>query len=145
MEPFSFKLDYGRLKKRLDNASLSVKQQSRAALLFTAEEARNETISMIQKGGRSGRIYKRGSVKHQASAAGEPPKSDRGHLIRSFFLKVTEAAVEIYNNVGYTKVLDEGNKDGTLAPRPFKKKVQESANKKLLSRLRKILAKETSK
>lgn len=144
-EPFEFKLDYGKLKKRLEKASLGVKQQSKAALLFTAEEARNETIRTIQTGGRTGKVYKRGGVTHKASAPGEPPKSDRGHLVRSFFLKVREISVSVVNNVGYSKVLDEGNKSGTLKARPFKEKIRAKFQAKLLERLRHIIAKETKK
>lgn len=41
----------------------------------------NRIVRTLQKGGRSGRTYPRGDGKtHQASAPGEPPKSDTGFL-----------------------------------------------------------------
>lgn len=44
-------------------------------------------IGSIQTGGRSGRIYKRRSVTHQASAPGEKPKTDTGDLVRNITME----------------------------------------------------------
>lgn len=53
-------------------------------LLFTmAVDTKAISIQSIQQGSRSGRVYKRGSITHQASAAGEPPKTDKGNLVQN--------------------------------------------------------------
>lgn len=56
------------------------KKLFKAALMIDSEAKKN-----IQSGGRSGRIYKRRSVTHQASAPGEYPKTDTGKLVRNIF------------------------------------------------------------
>lgn len=40
-------------------------------------------VNSIQAGSRSGRTYKRRSVYHTASRAGEPPKTDTGNLVNN--------------------------------------------------------------
>lgn len=44
-------------------------------------------IEAIQTGARSGVIYTRGTVKHQASAPGEYPKTDTGQLVNNITIK----------------------------------------------------------
>jgi len=57
-------------------------------LLFDMAAHTHETaVSNIQGGGRSGRVYRRKGKTHQASAAGEYPKSDTGTLARSTTLE----------------------------------------------------------
>jgi HK97 gp10 family phage protein len=56
------------------------KKLYKAALMIDSQAKKN-----IQGGSRSGRIYKRRSVTHQASAPGEYPKTDTGKLARSIF------------------------------------------------------------
>jgi len=56
------------------------KKLFQAALMIDSEAKKN-----IQGGSRSGRVYKRRSVTHQASAPGEYPKTDTGKLVRNIF------------------------------------------------------------
>ena len=47
------------------------------------QRIRTEAVKAISKGARSGKTYKRGSKTHQASAAGEFPKTDTGNLVNN--------------------------------------------------------------
>lgn len=53
------------------------------------------TKDKISGGGRSGRIYTRRTVKHQASAPGEFPKSDTGDLVSSLYIKGNKLRLEV--------------------------------------------------
>ena len=41
---------------------------------------RNHAVKAVQKGPKSGRVYVRGKVQHQASAPGQAPATDTGNL-----------------------------------------------------------------
>lgn len=60
-----------------------------------AFDTQNEAVRSIQRGGRSGRTYKRRGITHTASAAGEPPKSDTGQLVQNI-------TVERHSKADYT-------------------------------------------
>lgn len=53
------------------------------AIIRTTENVRNEAISLILNTRKSGRIYRRRGVFHQASAPGEPFASDTGRAVGS--------------------------------------------------------------
>lgn len=61
----------------------------------------------LQKGGRSGIIYKRGDGFHQASASGENPKSDRGILLSSLRFRATKRFGVIGTNKIYAEILED--------------------------------------
>ncbi len=46
-----------------------------------ANDTQSEAIQLIQGGSRSGKTYKRRSVSHTSSSAGEAPKTDTGNLV----------------------------------------------------------------
>lgn len=75
----------------------------------------------ILAGGKSGRIYKRGKVEHQASAPGEAPANDLGNLAAG--IKVGSGDGPLWRVVQSTAVqslaLEFGSLDGKIAPRPF--------------------------
>jgi HK97 gp10 family phage protein len=75
----------------------------------------------IQKGSRSGRIYTRGSIVHQASSAGEAPKTDTGRLvssIRPVFHSAGKAEVGSLANIAvYGAMLETGT--ANMAARPW--------------------------
>lgn len=64
----------------------------------------------IQGGSRSGRVYRRRSVTHQASAPGEYPKTDRGQLVGSLFFEVAADRLSAIfgTNLIYGKYLEFG-------------------------------------
>jgi HK97 gp10 family phage protein len=74
----------------------------------------------IQKGTRSGRTYRRRSVVHQASAPGEPPKTDTGRLvasIRPVFGNMSAEVGSLANIAKYGEFLEQGTKN--MAARPW--------------------------
>ncbi len=74
----------------------------------------------IQKGGRTGRTYRRRSISHQASAPYEWPKSDTGRLvssIRSDSIGFLTAAVG--SDLIYSEYLENGTPGGRMQPRPW--------------------------
>lgn len=83
------------------------------------EAVRDEAVSLILSGPKTGRIYRRGGVSHQASAPGEPPASDTGQLVNSIITSVDTG--KLTGSVGfgteYAKFLNYGTRN--IAPRPF--------------------------
>lgn len=93
-----------------------------------AHQAVKTTIHRIEarakgslSGSRSGRIYRRGAkgnILHQASASGEAPATDTGHLGDSTSSRMTgRAEGEVTVTADYAAVLELGGKH--MAPRPF--------------------------
>lgn len=97
------------------------------AMTAHAFDVMNEGNRSILKGPKTGRFYKRGRVSHRASAPGEAPATDLGHLVSSG--RVNSASVEGYvvkATVGWTAIyagwLEKGwvMKNGThVAARPY--------------------------
>lgn len=71
------------LDKFLKDIKIQNKKQLGQLLAKMAFSTHAEAVKSIQMGGRSGRVYRRKSVTHQASAPGEPPKTDTGQLVRN--------------------------------------------------------------
>jgi len=76
----------------------------------------------IQRGAKTGHIYKRGKrgrIKHQASAPGESPATDTGTLARS--IRTTRNRAEMYaetgSNLVYAPMLEQGTRH--ILPRPW--------------------------
>lgn len=84
-----------------------------------AHQIRNEAIRLIQQGTKSGRIYVRGGIRHQASAPGEAPATDTGNLVRSIRVDHQPASGRASVVVGaeYGAELEFGTRK--MAPRPF--------------------------
>lgn len=108
-------------KRALSRLVPEGKKELMKGVIAAALMVENEAKAMIQRGGRSGRIYKRGKITHQASAPGEPPKSDQANLVRNI-TTVPEAA-DLSATVGsriaaaYGYLLELGT--SKMAPRPW--------------------------
>lgn len=106
---------------RWQGAEISVKVQLAImrGLLTAAERVRDSAVESILSGEKTGKVYNRRGVAHQASAPGEPPASDIGNLSRSFDV-VPELAllrVIVNNNAKYAAALEYGSQ--RIEPRPF--------------------------
>lgn len=77
-----------RLMSKLKRLPMDMRGGIGNALAVSVAELDTYAKQQISGGGRSGRIYRRRSVTHQASAPGEFPKSDTGQLISSLFFRV---------------------------------------------------------
>jgi HK97 gp10 family phage protein len=83
------------------------------------EDVANEAVSLILNTPKSGRIYHRGGVAHQASAPGEPPASDTGQLVASVTTSVDETSLTGNVNFGSDHALALEKGTFKMAPRPF--------------------------
>jgi hypothetical protein len=113
-----------------------------ASLLMVQNEARRS----IQKGPKSGRVYKKGGVTHQASAPGQAPATDTGHLVshvnhKQQGLRGTVGIHEL-KQVKYARRLEFGGRDKRgvyIAPRPFLRPAYKKMQKKIAKRLARVL------
>lgn len=124
------------LEEAKDRCTLKVTTQMKIRGVRAANELRNAS-NLVLRGQRHGRVYKVPHTKrhYTASAPGEPPAVRTGVLRQSFMPRskayqehgcyVVESS--IYSNVKYAKWLDEGTKNGRLAARPYRRRVQEKA------------------
>lgn len=103
---YSLKKDFGDDKKVLNSHMVRV-----------ALETHKNAVTSIQKGGRSGRIYKRGSVLHQSSAPSEAPKSDTGNLVSNITFEKNSMTVGSRKDAPYGFWLEFGT--SKMAARPW--------------------------
>lgn len=61
----------------------SIERELKKALLASAQRVEKEAKESIARGPKSGRLYKRRSVSHRASAPGEAPANATGRLLNS--------------------------------------------------------------
>lgn len=87
-----------------------------SALKLAAIEVRTTLVKKIQKGTRSGVIYKRGGKSAQRSAPGEPPKSDRGGLVQSIGISYSFLTADINEDVNYAIFLEKGTRKMKTRP-----------------------------
>ena len=75
-------------------------------------------VDLLTTGSRSGRVYRRRGVAHQASAPGEPPASDTGNLLNSRIIELIpdEIAARMRITAAYAPHLEYGTKN--MEPRP---------------------------
>lgn len=80
---------------------------------------RTHAVRSILGGAKSGRIYVRRGIAHQASAPGEPPASDTGRLANSIDVKLDAVRVvaTVSASTRYAAFLEYGTQK--MAPRPF--------------------------
>lgn len=111
------RITFGALGKKYETAIAETLDA--AALVMKAD-----MVEGIQKGPKTGRVYKRGDKVHQASAPSEFPASDTGTLAnRSMGIRKEDNGLTIYvganqgEGVKYAAALELGTKN--MAPRPF--------------------------
>jgi hypothetical protein len=83
------------------------------------EDVANEAVSLILNTVKSGRIYRRNGVSHQASAPGESPASDTGQLVGSVTTSVDEGNLTGNVNFGSDHALALEKGTFKMAPRPY--------------------------
>lgn len=73
----------------------------------------------LQRGPKTGRIYKRRKVRHQASAPGEAPATDTGRLVSSLKVEIPSEkwTANLVAGVPYAIHLEYGTRH--MKPRPF--------------------------
>lgn len=106
---------------RLEDLGEVVTRHLLEAMQGGAMMVANDAKRSIARGPKTGRIYTRRGVEHQASAPGEPPATDTGALIASI---VSDATVEGSKVLGHVEArapyavhLEYGTRK--MAARPF--------------------------
>ncbi len=134
---------------RIDKATARVREnvakELRIGLAASALMVEKEAKKSILSGGKTGRIYKRGSVVHQASAPGEAPASDTGRLVNNIYsrlntIKGDEAFIWVSKAaVKYATLLEFGTTK--MAARPFFFPAFERSKARIIERLNRAVRK----
>jgi HK97 gp10 family phage protein len=129
------------LKKQIaKRLTTEAENEIKVRLFSSANLVEAEAKQSIQRGVKSGRIYKRRSIVHQASAPGEPPASDTGFLVSN----ITKTAVEksgtalsisVESKAPYSKFLEFGTRK--MSARPFLQPALEKNRNKIKSKFAK--------
>ena len=107
-------------------------------VVATALEINTAVKKRIQRGPKTGRVYVRGNVTHQASAPGESPATDTGTLASSvYFEQKSKLSSTIGSRLAYAYYLEYGT--ARIKPRPAWIPETEVGQKKLNARVRKTL------
>lgn len=96
---------------------------------------------------KSGRQYSRGSKNHTASAPGEAPARDTGHLGQTVQFRLAEVndtsplvTADVTVSAEYALALEFGRKDGSIAERPFVRPAYAANKDQIMQNVRKALS-----
>ena len=104
----------------------------------TALDIQARAQMAIQNPPKSGRIYRRGNVAHQASAPGEAPATDTGALVNSAYTKkLADADYETGFTVEYAAALEFGTPK--IEPRPYLRPAVEAVRKAFIAAIKRIV------
>lgn len=108
-----------RLSRALSNKARQYNDLAAAGLEAWAQICRNAAVLSVQKGSKSGHVYKRGNVTHQASAPGQAPATDTGNLVNSIGWNIDARTLvaEVFASAVYAVPLELGTRK--MAARPF--------------------------
>lgn len=105
---------------KLKSTDIGSSKEISGALADAALLVEGTAKKKVQHGGRSGRLYKRGRSFHQASAPGEPPKSDTGRLASSITHELDFLKADVGTDVYYAQFLEGKNTAAQMkGERPF--------------------------
>ena len=104
---------------KLDVATLEadMRRNIEAALKGGAMLVANDAKRALQAGPKSGVVYRRRGIEHQASAPGEPPATDTGRLVGSIVADGEGLNAYVEARTKYARWLEYGTKH--MAARPF--------------------------
>jgi HK97 gp10 family phage protein len=131
--------------KKVQEAILS---ELNIALFASAKHVEAEAKKSILSGDKTGRVYKRRTVIHQASAPGEAPASDTGRLVNSLNSELNTSALEATVTAGkgavkYATMLELGTR--YIAARPFMFPALEKSKAWIVDRIAAAVRKATGK
>lgn len=118
--------------------SASMVREIDEACESTALDIQARAQMAIMNPPKSGRIYKRGNVVHQASAPGEAPATDTGNLVNSAYTKQLGRA---YYETGFTAEYAAHLEFGTakIEPRPYLRPAVEAVRKAFIADIKRIV------
>jgi HK97 gp10 family phage protein len=128
-----------RLIRRLNQLPLDARDGIGKALAASVVQMDAYAKDKIQGGGRTGRVYRRRSVSHQASAPGEYPKTDTGQLVASLFFRVGGDRLSAFfgTRLDYGRYLEFGTVN--MRPRPWLKPTLQANAKSISERVAKAV------
>lgn len=134
---FSVKIEgLDKLDKATADIQKAVAVELDKALYASAQQVVTEAKKSVLEGGKSGRVYKRRTVIHQASAPGEAPASDTGRLVNSLHAEAGQGealAIAGGSSVVYANMLEFGT--SKMAARPFMFPAFEKSKAWIMARL----------
>ena len=94
-----------------------IEKQVTDAVNATGLETISDVKRSIQSGPKTGRVYRRRTVEHRASAPGQAPATDTGRLVSSiYFKRVGKYTAAIGSPLDYAQYLEFGTME--MEPRP---------------------------
>lgn len=96
-----------------------VRAAAMRGLIKGAMRVQGDAIRRIQNPPKTGKLYHRRSITHQASAPGEAPATDLDNLVTSIHINPLPALLRVNINAGasYAEALEFGTEH--IAPRPY--------------------------
>lgn len=88
-----------------------------ATMKGAAQIVANDAKRRVQRGPKSGRVYTRRGIAHQASAPGEAPATDTGKLVGSIVADAKGLTAYVEARSVYGRWLEYGTR--RIKPRPF--------------------------
>lgn len=144
IKAYNDKRSIKRMEKLADDVVLSINRTLASSII----EMDSDIKTKIQTGSRSGRTYKRGLIRHKASAKNELPKTDTGKLVSGFMFKtprrkgsVLRASLE--NRSAHAKYLEF--KPKVNGGRPFMRPTFNKWKPIIAKRLSKLINKQINK
>lgn len=97
----------------------AVRQAALRGIIKGAGIVREEIVRLIQQTPKTGLIYTRRGITHQASAPGEPPASDTGNLVQNITVEINaqQLSALVVSNADYADALEFGTTK--MEPRPY--------------------------
>lgn len=131
------------VKSALANMSADMERAAADVVEVTARSIERKVKSGINRGGRSGRVYEKTSPTrtHQASAAGEAPKTDTGLLVSSVFTDIFGLFATVGANAVYAAHLEYGTRN--MGARPIWRPTVEEETTLFEARMIKAIARTT--
>lgn len=104
---------------RGDAVTKQVEIAAMQGLIKGGLKVKGEMIRRIKSPPKTGRVYTRRGIRHQASAPGEAPATDTGNLINSIDIFPNPALLSVSVNVAasYAAALEFGTQK--IQPRPY--------------------------
>ena len=121
-------------KKIAKQANIDVDQILAAGAIETQSAAQQSILSHLSKG----EIYKRGSITHQASTAGNPPNSDTGTLVKNITVEKIKGGYDVGSRKGAPWGLWLEFGTSKVAARPWLLPAYEKAIKSVINRFKGI-------
>lgn len=125
-------------KSKIPQLKQSINQEIDRLVFRVAHQIRNNAVESIQRGTKSGREYRRGSVTHRASAPGESPATDTGALVRSIRVdhQPGSGVADVVAAARYAAFLEFGTRK--MAARPFLRPAAEKVKTQLPDLVKKV-------